>query len=66
MPILVSSDISIQFYIKIDSLDFATNIVFLQESKEYDEWHLVAFFSKSFSPIEYNYKIYNKEILAII
>ena len=29
-------------------------------------WRLVAFISKSLSDIKRNYKIYNKEILAII
>ena len=28
--------------------------------------HLVAFISKKISPQEYNYKIYDKELLAII
>jgi hypothetical protein len=30
------------------------------------EWHLVAYFSKTIAPAKYNYKIYNKEMLAII
>ena len=28
--------------------------------------HLVAFFLKKLAPAEYNYEIYNKELLAII
>jgi len=31
-----------------------------------ERWYPVAFYSKSLSPIEQNYKIYNKKILAII
>jgi len=31
-----------------------------------DKWHPVAFFSKSLSPVERNYKIHDKEMLAII
>jgi hypothetical protein len=30
------------------------------------KWHLVVYFSKTMAPIKYNYKIYNKEMLAII
>ena len=30
------------------------------------EWHLVAYFSKTIAPTKCNYKIYNKEMLAII
>jgi hypothetical protein len=30
------------------------------------EWHLVAYFSKTIAPAKCNYKIYNKEIFAII
>jgi hypothetical protein len=29
-------------------------------------WYPVAYFSKSIAPAEYNYKIYDKEILAIV
>ena len=30
------------------------------------KWHPIAFFSKSLSPVEQNYKIHDKEMLAII
>jgi hypothetical protein len=30
------------------------------------EWYLVAYFSKTIAPIEYNYSIYDKEMLAIV
>jgi hypothetical protein len=30
------------------------------------KWHPVAFFSKSLSPVEGNYEIHDKEMLAII
>jgi hypothetical protein len=29
-------------------------------------WHLIAYFSKTIAPAELNYKIYDKEMLAII
>ena len=30
------------------------------------EWHPVAYFLKTMAPAKYNYKIYNKEMLAIV
>jgi hypothetical protein len=29
-------------------------------------WHLIVYFSKTIASAEHNYKIYNKELLAII
>ena len=31
-----------------------------------DKWHPVAFLSKSLSPVERNYEIHDKEMLAIV
>jgi len=44
----------------------ATGAVLSQVSLEDDKWHLVAFFYKSLTPVERNYKIHDKEMLAII
>jgi hypothetical protein len=30
------------------------------------QWYLVAYFFKTIAPVEYNYDIYNKEMLAIV
>ena len=30
------------------------------------EWYPVAYFSKTIAPAEYNYKIYDKEMLAVV
>ena len=65
-PVLTSPNIFTLFWIEVDSLDFTTRAVLSQESRTDSKWHSVSFFSKSLSPIEYNYKIYNKKILAII
>jgi hypothetical protein len=40
--------------------------VLSQVSAEDDKWHPVAYLSKSLSPIECNYEIHDKEMLAII
>jgi len=64
--VLVSPHDSELFQIKVDSLDYATNTVLFQQSTKDCKWHPVAFYSKSLSPVEQNYKIHNKEMLAII
>ena len=48
------------------SSDFATGTVLSQLFAEDDKWHPVAYFSKSLSETERNYKIHDKEMLAII
>jgi len=65
-PVLVSPQDSKPFWVKVDSLDFATGAVLSQQSTTDRKWHPVAFYSKSLSSIEWNYEIHDKEILAII
>jgi len=48
------------------SSDFATGAVLSWQSPEDNKWHPVVFLSKSLSPVEWNYKIHNKEMLAIM
>jgi len=40
--------------------------VLSQQSREDGKWHPVAFYSKSLSPVERNYEIHDKEMLAIV
>jgi len=65
-PVLISPDPTKPFRIEADSSDFATGAVLSQISSEDEKWHPVAFLSKSLSPVEWNYEIYDKEMLAII
>ena len=65
-PILALSNNLKPFCIEVDSSDFATGAVLSQQSFDYDKWHPVAFLSKSVSPVERNYKIHDKEMLAIV
>jgi hypothetical protein len=65
-PVLISPDSTQPFHIEADSSDFATRAVLSQVSSEDGKWHPVAFFSKSLSPVEHNYEIHDKEMLAII
>ena len=49
----------------MDSSDFASRAVLSQESSD-GKWHPVAFFSKSLLPVQRNYEIHDKEMLAIV
>src|SRR5271156_462067 len=64
-PVLALPDNSKPFRIEADSSDFATGAVLSQQSSE-EKWHPVAFLSKSLSPVERNYDIHDKEMLAVI
>ena len=64
--VLVSSQDSEPFRIEAGSLDFASRAVLSQQLPREEKWHLVAFYSKSLSPVKWNYEIHNKEMLAII
>ena len=65
-PVLMSPQDSEPFQVEADSLDFATGAVLSQQSTADGKWHPVAFYSKSLSSVERNYKIHDKEMLAII
>ena len=54
------------FKLSTDASDFATGAVLSQKDMQTNLWHPVAFFSKSLDVHERNYKIYNKELLAVI
>jgi len=64
--VLVSPQGSEPFRIKADSSNFASKAVLSQQLPGEEKWHPVAFYSKSLSLVERNYKIHNKEMLAII
>jgi len=65
-PVLVSSQDSEPFCIEADSSDFTSRAVLSQRLPREEKWYLVAFYSKSLSPVERNYEIHNKEMLVII
>jgi hypothetical protein len=59
------SDYKKPFILITDTSDFATGAVLKQEDTL--GWsYPVAYYSKSLQPVECNYKIHNKELLAII
>ena len=65
-PIPTLPDNSKPYCVEVDSSDFATGAVLSQQNSDNDKWHPVAFLSKSLSPVERNYEIHDKEMLAII
>jgi len=65
-PVLVSPQDLEPFCIEADSSDFTSGAVLSQQLPGEEKWHPVAFYSKSLSPVERNYKIHDKEMLAII
>ena len=64
-PVLTASDLDKKMRVEVDMSDYAMEEVLLMEYKD-RKWKPVAFLSKSLNETERNYKIHNKEILAII
>jgi len=64
--VLMSPQDSEPFQVEANSLDFATGAVLSQQSTADGKWYPIAFYSKSLSFMERNYKIHDKEMLAII
>jgi len=64
-PVLAAPDLDKKMRIEVNTSDYAMRKVL---SMEYEDklWRLVAFLSKSLNEMERNYKIYDKEMLAII
>jgi len=64
-PVLAILDINKEIRVETDASDYATGGV-LSTKCEDGKWKLVAFISKLLNTIEQNYKIHNKEMLAMI
>ena len=65
-PILTLPNDDKPFRLEVDSSNVATGAVLSQMLEQNGKWHPVAFYSKSLSVVEWNYDIYDKEMLAII
>ena len=64
-PVLVIPDLDKEIRVKVNVSDFATGEVLSMKCKD-ERWRPVAYISKSLNEAEKNYKIHNKEMLAII
>ena len=58
-------DLDKKMRMEVDALDYATGGVLSIECKD-GKWMLVVFLSKSLNKTKRNYKIHNKEMLAVI
>jgi len=64
-PLLVAPDLDKEFRVEADAFNFATGGVLSIKCKD-NKWRPVAYISKSLNETEQNYKIHDKEMLAII
>jgi hypothetical protein len=64
-PLLAHYDVDSQCLLETDTSDTVVAAVFSQKGLD-EEWHPVAYFSKTMAPAETNYPIYDKEMLAIV
>ena len=64
-PVLLLPDQTWPFQIESDASKYASGAVLMQTDINGD-WHPCTYMSKSFSPAERNYKVYDRELLAII
>jgi hypothetical protein len=53
-----------KFKVETDASNFRIGVILSQQQNGF--WHLIAFMSKTLTKAERNYKIYDKELLAII
>jgi hypothetical protein len=58
-------DPSQRFILETDTSDYAYRVVLSQKGDD-GHFHPIAFYSKSMTPVERNYGVSDKEVLAII
>ena len=64
-PVLVTPDLDKEMRVEADASDFAMRGMLSMKCKD-KKWRPVAYISKLLNEAERNYKIYDKEMLAII
>jgi len=64
-PVLILPDYDKPFTLITDASNYATGSI-LEQEDAFGRSHPVAYFSKLLQPVERNYKIHDKELLAII
>ena len=63
-PVLMMPDQTKPFQIETDASKYTTAVLTQLDSN--GNWHPISFISKTFSPTEHDYEIYDRELLAII
>ena len=64
-PVLAAPDLDKEFRVEVDTSNYATGGVLSMKGSN-KLWRPVAFISKSLSDTERNYKIHDKEMLAVV
>jgi len=64
-PVLAALDLDKKMRMEVDASDYATGEVLSMEYED-GKWRPVAYLSKSLNETERNYKIHDKEMLAVI
>jgi len=64
-PVLAAPDLDKEFRVEAEASNYATRGVLSMKGPD-ELWRLVAFISKSLSDTERNYKIHDKEMLAVV
>jgi len=64
-PVLVALDLDKEIRVEADALEYTIGGVLSMRCED-EKWRPVAFISKSLNEVERNYKIHNKEMLAIV
>ncbi len=64
-PVLLMPDYTKPFEIESDASLYTTGTILLQQDTNGD-WHPVAYCSQSMNPMERNYQVYDRELMAII
>ena len=64
-PVLSLPDQMQPYQLITDASDFAIGAI-LEQPDALNQWHPIAYYSKSLQPAEQNYEIHDKELLAII
>ena len=64
-PVLAALDLDKKMRMEVDASDYVTGEVLSMECED-GKWRPVAYLSKSLNETERNYKIHDKEMLAVI
>ena len=61
---LISSDLEKSYILETNASDYAMRGILKQKINK--KFHPVAFYSRKFTNVKFNYEIHNKELLAIV
>jgi hypothetical protein len=65
VPLLIHADPSKPFVLEMDASNFALSVIFSQP-REDNFLHPIGFHSHKFFPVEINYEIHDRKLLAIV